>query len=520
MVMTRSSPKTTSTGPSDGRSSISGQPSPSRRPLVGWLVYLAFALGLLGLYAVVPGGDKAVVVVCIVASMTFLPLALVRLRTRDREARRRVDAMADRLAGLHQIDLAIISAEFPAQVVRGALSHLRSVVPCDRASVILYRPEDGVADFMGVDVDRDGLGAPSGATLPLEQFAPLDVLAAAGTVRTSDLRESPSPIFTADAAKRLVDDGIHALVTTPLFDGATLLGSLTASSLQVGGLTDAHERIIVEVASQVAIAVRQAQLREGLHAALEVERNAAERLRELDGLKNSFLTAVSHELRTPLTTLLGNSLTLERSRGDLTADVQDELIRGLSRNALKLQRLLEDLLDLDRLTRGVFEPMRSRVDVGALVRSVVMEVTGLRDRELYLDTPCVEADVDVAKVERIVENLATNAARYTDTHSRVWVRVEASDDGVLIVVEDEGLGVPEHLKQTIFQPFQQGERAIDYSPGVGIGLSITAQFAELHGGRAWVEDRPGGGASFKVWLRSDSGGSRGPRDVVDEPRSA
>jgi two-component system OmpR family sensor kinase len=324
-------------------------------------------------------------------------------------------------------------------------------------------------------------------------------------LRIADLREEHGPIFGAEAARRLVDDGIRSLVTAPLFDGARLLGSLSVSSFGVAALTDAHELAVAEVASQVAIAIRQAQLREDLEVALEVERRAAESLRALDELKNSFLTAVSHELRTPLTTLLGNSLTLERNRAALSVEVQDELIRGLGRNALKLQRLLEDLLDLDRLTRGILEPVRTRVDVGALVRSVVIEVDGLRDRDLRLDTPCVEAEVDVPKVERIVENLAANAARHTDRHARVWVRVEPFDgEGVLIVVEDEGPGVPDHLKQKIFQPFQQGERTIEYAPGVGIGLSLTARFAELHGGRAWLEDRAGCGASFRVFLRSGS----------------
>jgi len=503
MVMTRPSPTTTATASSVSRQRRSG------RATLGWLLYFAFVLALLALYAVVPGGDKAAVVVCIVASMTVLPIALIRLRAHDQEARRRVRLLADRLTGLHQIDLAIISAESPAQVVRAALSHLRAVVPCDRASVILYRPEDGFADFIGVDVAREGLGNPQGATLPLDQLAPLEEIAAAGVIRISDLRDTDSPIFAAEAAKRLIEDGIRAMVTAPLFDGARLLGSLSVSSLQVGALDEEHERSIVEVASQVAIAVRQAQLRQGLEAALEVERQAAETLRNLDALKNSFLTAVSHELRTPLTTLLGNSLTLERNRAALSTEVQDELIHGLGRNALKLQHLLEDLLDLDRLTRGILEPVRSRVDVGALVRSVVLEVEGLRGREVSLDTPHVEVDVDVPKVERIVENLAANAARHTDKRARVWVRVRRHEpDGVLIVVDDEGPGVPDHVKQTIFQPFQQGERTIEYSPGVGIGLALTAQFAELHGGRAWVEDRPGGGASFRVLLRSGSGGTQ------------
>jgi len=78
--------------------------------------------------------------------------------------------------------------------------------------------------------------------------------------------------------------------------------------------------------------------------------------------------------------------------------------------------------------------------------------------------------------------------------------VRAHDGGVLIVVEDAGRGVPAELRETIFRPFEQGPERSAHSPGVGIGLSLVGRFASLHGGRAWVEDRPGGGASFRVWL--------------------
>jgi len=108
--------------------------------------------------------------------------------------------------------------------------------------------------------------------------------------------------------------------------------------------------------------------------------------------------------------------------------------------------------------------------------------------------------VDTAKVERIVENLVVNTARHTPAGSGIWVRVRAQDGGVLIAVEDQGEGVPEELKEAIFEPFRQGPHRSRHSPGVGIGLSLVARFAELHGGRAWVEDRPGGGASFQVFL--------------------
>jgi signal transduction histidine kinase len=108
--------------------------------------------------------------------------------------------------------------------------------------------------------------------------------------------------------------------------------------------------------------------------------------------------------------------------------------------------------------------------------------------------------VDPAKVERIVENLLANTARHTPSGSPVLVRVESLDGGVLVAVDDRGPGVPDEHKEAVFEPFRQGPQPSAHSPGVGVGLALVARFAELLGGRAWVEDREGGGASFRVWL--------------------
>jgi len=112
----------------------------------------------------------------------------------------------------------------------------------------------------------------------------------------------------------------------------------------------------------------------------------------------------------------------------------------------------------------------------------------------------VIASIDAAKVERIIENLLVNAVRHTPASTKLWIRVEPEGAGVHLLVEDDGPGVPEELRETIFEPFQQLPGAANPSPGVGIGLSLVARFAELHGGRAWVEDRRGGGSAFHVLL--------------------
>ncbi len=241
-----------------------------------------------------------------------------------------------------------------------------------------------------------------------------------------------------------------------------------------------------------------------LRLALEKEREAAERLRALDEMKNAFLNAVSHELRTPLAVVLGSALTLERIGLDLGAADQQDMLRAITANAKKLQRMLTDLLDLDRLTRGVLKLHLAQTELGSLVRGVVKDTDFLGDRPIDVQADSMVLPVDAPKVERIVENLVANALKYSPSGSPIRVVVHRVPEGALISVEDQGPGVPEELRQTIFEPFRQGPSAPLHSPGVGIGLSLVARFAELHGGSAWVEEREGGGSAFRVLLREPS----------------
>ena len=231
------------------------------------------------------------------------------------------------------------------------------------------------------------------------------------------------------------------------------------------------------------------------------EREAAQRLRALDEMKNTFLEAVSHDLRTPLTSILGSALTLEQTELNLPQEDALDLVGRIAANARKLERLLSDLLDLDRLQRGIVSPQRRPTDLAELVHRSVDGTENPSGRDIEVEVESITASVDAAKVERILENLLSNAIRHTPDGTRIWVRGFGQDGGVMLVVEDEGRGIPPELHEAVFEPFRQapGSSSV-HSPGVGVGLSLVRRFAELHGGRAWLEDREGGGSSFHVFL--------------------
>jgi PAS domain S-box-containing protein len=242
----------------------------------------------------------------------------------------------------------------------------------------------------------------------------------------------------------------------------------------------------------------QKRAEQELAQALEMERLAVERLREADDMKNTFLTAVSHDLRTPLSAILGSAITLENA-DELGISDEDrrQLMRSLAKKAKRLTAMVNDLLDMDRLTRGLVQPRRELIDLGAMLGRTVAESDVLEERTVHVQAEPIDAWIDESMVVRIVENLLVNAVKHTPPTATIWVGASRVDNGVILRIEDDGPGVAADERDRLFEPFERGERSAP-SPGLGVGLSLVARFAEAHSGRAWVEDREGGGASFRV----------------------
>jgi PAS domain S-box-containing protein len=281
-------------------------------------------------------------------------------------------------------------------------------------------------------------------------------------------------------------------------DGRVVWVQDEARLVQIGEAEPYWQGFLLEI-------TERKEAEERLGEALDREREATQRLRSLDEMKNTFLQAVSHDLRTPLAAILGLAITLERTDVELDEGDTQDLARRIADNARKLDRLVTNLLDLDRLARGIVEPKLHVTDLGALVRRTLSEIDLVAEADVKTDIAEVIMPIDGAKVERIVENLLANTARHTPRGTTVWVRVMRVVEGGMILVEDDGPGVPPELREALFEPFRQGPDAPQHSPGVGVGLALVRRFAELHGGRAWVEEREGGGASFRVLLPTPSG---------------
>ncbi|MFP5351802.1 MAG: MASE1 domain-containing protein [Actinomycetota bacterium] len=224
-------------------------------------------------------------------------------------------------------------------------------------------------------------------------------------------------------------------------------------------------------------------------------------IKESDRAKNALLQTVAHDLRGPLSAIVGFAAALALPER-LDKSERDHMLARIEVIAARLSRMVTDILDLDRVSGAVRQP----VDVSEIAHRLVMELES-ETHPIRVDAEPLVALVDPVDVERILENLLANSIRHTPSGTPIYLRVQERAEGLLLVVEDEGPGVDDDLKKAIFEPFHHGQTS---QPGTGIGLALVAGLAKRHDGRAWVEDRVGGGASFRVLLRGTDVGSITP----------
>lgn len=243
-----------------------------------------------------------------------------------------------------------------------------------------------------------------------------------------------------------------------------------------------------------------------LQDVVEQTRDDVLHLRDVDAWKNAMLSAAAHDLRSPLSSIVLAARTLER--GDLDRATRRRLLADIGTRASQAQTLVTNLLDLDRLTRGVVSAERKPQRLDQLVADTIAD-TAVSDHPIRTDLERVDAMVDPTHVRHLVTNLVLNAAQHTPGQTPIHVALRADEDSAVLTVEDEGPGLPTDLTD-IFAPFATSPRHDDDVAGTGIGLSLVKLFVDLHDGMVHAGDRPGGGARFTVELPDcvlDPGGS-------------
>jgi signal transduction histidine kinase len=308
-----------------------------------------------------------------------------------------------------------------------------------------------------------------------------------------------------DVLARVAEDDAHlnilrelqllSALYVPLQARGRTLGLLALfTSAESGRRLSQHDLAVTqEIARRLALAVDNARLYTQSRDAIRA--------------RDEFLSLASHELRNPVAAISGTAQLVQRARlrNQLDTATIDRYMNVIARTAAHLATLTEDLLDVSRLQQGQLPMRLANTDLAELVRGVVARQLSRSDAlpiTVAVEVePCI-VQVDANRLEHVITNLLENAAKYSPYGGSIEVELSSASDGVTLVVRDYGIGFPSAAVERIFEPFGRAGNAMERNiPGLGLGLYISRQIVERHGGRLWAESLgEGRGTTFGVWL--------------------
>src|SRR5215471_6344474 len=332
-------------------------------------------------------------------------------------------------------------------------------------------------------------------------------------VWTSDLVNEPTVVLTDDFRQNVIDAEHHAVAAVPLQVKGQIIGAMSTAHTEVRTFSRAEMDLLQAFADQAALAIWNVQL-------LAREQTARAEAEAANRAKDQFLALLAHELRNPLAPILTAAVVIRRTGAPPAIERPVSIVE---RQARHLARLLDDLLDVSRITRGMIELRREPV---ALERAVTDALEATRplveemEHAVSLSLPPRPLHVwaDPTRLEQILVNVLNNAAKYTPRKGRITVGVAEEDDEAVLRVADTGIGISSEMLPSIFDLFAQGDQTLAHtSGGLGVGLTLVRRLVELHGGRVSAHsDGPGRGSEFTIRLPL-GGNSTGPALAASPP---
>ncbi|MGC8667478.1 MAG: ATP-binding protein [Chthonomonadales bacterium] len=407
-----------------------------------------------------------------------------------------------------------------SQVLRTAIDEVVRFVHAERGFILIVEPGSGrVVGKATHDID------PVALELGLTGKDPSNAAQISRTIVEHALR-TQEPVLSLDALQdprfashtsvRLAQ--VRSVLCVPLIAQGRPIGVIYLDNrAKTGIFNEQHVEMLTAFANQAATAVENARLYENLRKSMEeriqlqqkLHKEETQRLalEEAARLKNEFISYVSHELRNPLTTIRGFIQTLQAD-GKLDAQTRNEFYDIIEAETTRMLGLINDLLDSSRLEAG--KPITLAVRPVSLANLIRKAARAIRFYKFWTeahsitvsvpdDLPEIEADAD--KLSQILDNLLTNAVKYSPNGGEISIQADALNGSVRIVVEDHGVGMTQEQLAKLFQRFERVERQeIAQIPGTGLGLYLTRHLVELHGGSITCESEAGKGSRFIVTL--------------------
>jgi signal transduction histidine kinase len=407
------------------------------------------------------------------------------LAVKEAEARAERETLVNRIAQRARGSLD------PDEILHGTVDELAKVLGVSRAVVATGDSEaelDVIYEWAADGVPSIGSGPKD---LPVSRLA-----ARLGrTLFVTDVR-SDRRFGDPKTAAALDKLGVIAIAATPIRIGARFAASLAlVHTDRPREWTADDARLIDSVAHELRGAIAAAE-------AFEQQRVAVAELERLNRAKSDFVSIVSHEFRTPLTGIQGFSEMMASE--DLTLEEMREYAGDINKDAHRLNRMITEMLDLDKMESGRMQLHRETVDLNALVGEAADQMRPNAPHHplsLRLDPMVGDVSADRDKLTQVMANLLSNAVKYSPDGGEIVVSTRVEGSAAHVLVRDHGMGIPKAALETIFERYGRVESlATRHIQGTGLGLPIVRQIVQLHGGAVWAESSVGEGSVFHVRL--------------------
>lgn len=329
-----------------------------------------------------------------------------------------------------------------------------------------------------------------------------------GNVRSADITADPR--YGHNPPYRGMPEGhlpVRSYLAVPVKAASgEVLGALFFGHPEPGVFTERAEQLVTAVAAQAAVAVESARTHQALKREIDQRKQAEQALSRVNRQKDEFLAMLAHELRNPLAPIRNATELLSRMfANDTNAQLP---LSVLTRQAVQLSRLVDDLLDVSRITAGRIQLKRKAVDLATVItqamETVEAEVREKRHR-VSIAAACHEplyVEGDFARLVQCISNILANAAKYTDPGGEIRVRTRGDRDNAFIEISDTGAGIPPKLLPHVFDLFVQSDRTLDRAQGgLGVGLAVVKRLVEMHKGEVTARSEGlGQGSTFEMRL--------------------
>jgi signal transduction histidine kinase len=384
----------------------------------------------------------------------------------------------DELAVLYPSDALGARRQDEGNVVDEILRLVGDVVACERALLFL---REGDSDHMRAYTLGGG-----DARIPMSGPSIIQRVYRSGQSEIVNDAGADPDVYPS-LAKWLEADQIAAV---PLKVGLDRLGVLAALDSERGGFVEKDLRLLTLLADRTALSIENAQLRAGF---------------ERQGQETEFVSTLAHELSGPMAAIKGFGRALEESWDELPEERRSHFLQIVTTEIDRLSRLVSDLLDVSQMETGTLRYELEPFVLPELVRSILTVHTSLGSvHRLETDIPDDLSKVmgDRDRIEQVVLNLLSNARRYSPKGTTITIVAEVSDKEVEVSVSDEGIGIAPEDQERVFSKFVMLPKPSWVKKGTGLGLFISKEIVEAHGGRIWVTSESGKGSTFHFTLRT------------------